>query len=89
MVAALDTVTVDEMQKREFFIFYYYFIHEFKVISRFSRHSQQLTDAYNCGLTGSEAAWANKTYYGNHTLPTTLMDNMEKANLQVIRKIQN
>ena len=63
MVAALDTVTVDEMQKREFFIFYYYFIHEFKVISRFSRHSQQLTDAYNCGLTGSEAAWANKTYH--------------------------
>ena len=50
-------------------------MHEFKVIStRFSRRSQRfaVTDAYNRGLTGSEAAWANKTYSGHRTLSTTL-----------------
>ena len=83
MVAALDAVTVDEMRRREFFIFYYYFIHEFKLIfTRFSRRSQRFTDAYNRGLTGSEATWANKTYRGHRTLPTTLMVDMEKANLR-------
>ncbi|KAF8816944.1 hypothetical protein BYT27DRAFT_7075830 [Phlegmacium glaucopus] len=33
----------------------------------------QFTDAYKCGLTGKEVAWANKKYCGHHCMPSTVV----------------
>ena len=39
-------------------------------------------DAYYKGLNGKQAAWAGKKYRGHRILPETLLNNLEKANLQ-------
>jgi hypothetical protein len=39
-------------------------------------------DAYYKGLNGKQAAWAGKKYRGHRVLPETLLNDLEKANLQ-------
>jgi hypothetical protein len=51
-------------------------------IHRFSNRSLWFMDAYSCGLTGSQAAWAARKYRGHRVLPDTIMNEIEKANLQ-------
>jgi hypothetical protein len=36
-------------------------------------------DAYNKGLDGKWAAWANKKYRGHRVLPDNLMKDLEEA----------
>jgi len=36
---------------------------------RFSNRSARFIDAYGQGLSGAEAAWANRRYHGHRSLP--------------------
>ena len=36
---------------------------------RFANRSARFIDAYTQGLSGAEAAWANRRYHGHRTLP--------------------
>ena len=38
-------------------------------------------DAYQKGLTGSQAAWASRKYRGHRTLPDTILAELDKANI--------
>ena len=38
-------------------------------ISRYANRSARFIDGYRKGLTGAEAAWANRKYHGHRTLP--------------------
>jgi hypothetical protein len=51
-------------------------------VHHFSNRSLQFMDAYSRGLTGSQAAWAARKYRGHRVLPDTIMNEIEKANLQ-------
>jgi hypothetical protein len=39
------------------------------ILSRFANQSARFISAYDKGLSGAQAAWANKKYHGHHTLP--------------------
>jgi hypothetical protein len=47
--------------------------------TRFSRRSQRFVDAYNKGLDGKWAAWANKKYRGHRVLPDNIINDLEAA----------
>ncbi|KIK74120.1 hypothetical protein PAXRUDRAFT_20191 [Paxillus rubicundulus Ve08.2h10] len=49
---------------------------------KFAMRSRQFMDAYHKGLDGKQAAWATKKYRGHRVLPTTLMEDLDKANLK-------
>ena len=36
---------------------------------RYANRSARFISAYTQGLSGADAAWANKKYHGHHTLP--------------------
>ncbi|KAI9446711.1 hypothetical protein H4582DRAFT_1804652, partial [Lactarius indigo] len=38
------------------------------LFSRFANHSAHFIAAYREGLSGAQAAWANKKYHSHHTL---------------------
>lgn len=39
-------------------------------------------DAYRRGLSGKQAAWANKKYHGHRVLPHSILDELEKAGVE-------
>jgi len=39
-------------------------------------------DAYQRGLSGAQAAWANKKYHGHQLLPEKIMDEIEKTGIK-------
>ncbi|KAJ7156618.1 hypothetical protein C8R46DRAFT_909829 [Mycena filopes] len=41
-------------------------------IRRFANRAARFISAYDQGLSGSEAAWANKKYHGHRTLPPVM-----------------
>ncbi|KIJ53233.1 hypothetical protein M422DRAFT_242361 [Sphaerobolus stellatus SS14] len=45
----------------------------------FANQSARFMNAYQCGLTGSQAAWANKKYHGHRVLPNSILEDLEKA----------
>ena len=45
----------------------------------FGMHSHRFIDAYQCGLNGTQAAWAVKKYQGHQVFPETLMADLDKA----------
>jgi len=49
---------------------------------KFAMRSRRFMDAYHKGLDGKQAAWAAKKYRGHHVLPTTLMEDLDKAKLK-------
>ncbi|KAF8511355.1 hypothetical protein JB92DRAFT_2725835 [Gautieria morchelliformis] len=44
-----------------------------------ANRSARFIDAYQKGLTGSQAVWANRRYHGHHILPGTILEELEKA----------
>ena len=48
---------------------------------RFSTQSLWFMDAYEKGLTGSQAAWASWKYQGHRTLPDTILAELDNANI--------
>lgn len=38
-------------------------------------------DAYNRGLTGRQAVWANKKYHGHCILPESIMEDLDAADI--------
>ncbi|KIJ37224.1 hypothetical protein M422DRAFT_178335 [Sphaerobolus stellatus SS14] len=51
-------------------------------IRRYSNRSARFIDAYQRGLSGSQAVWANRKYHGHRMLPEKIMDEIEKAGIQ-------
>jgi hypothetical protein len=43
------------------------------MVSRFANRAARFIASYHHGLTGAQAAWANKKYHGHHTLPPDLI----------------
>jgi hypothetical protein len=56
------------------FIFLVKFQAIWKGISRYANHAARFMHTYLKGLTGSQAAWANKSYHGHWTLPPDLIE---------------
>ncbi|KAF8517486.1 hypothetical protein JB92DRAFT_2809834 [Gautieria morchelliformis] len=48
-------------------------------ILRYANRSAGFIDAYQKGLTGSQAVWANRRYHGHRILPGTILEELEKA----------
>jgi hypothetical protein len=50
---------------------FFLLLHKFRVsqFSRFANRSARFISAYQEGLSGAQAAWANKKYHGHRTLP--------------------
>ncbi|KAF8470360.1 hypothetical protein JB92DRAFT_2838439 [Gautieria morchelliformis] len=44
-----------------------------------ANRSTRFIDAYQKGLTGSQAVWANRHYHGHRILPGTILEELEKA----------
>ncbi len=57
----------------------FYCIHKILLIyiARYTRRSVRFMDAYQRGLDGKQAAWANKKYRGHRVLPDSLMKDMD------------
>ena len=55
-----------------------------KVSFRFANRAAQFISAYQQGLTGAEAAWANKRYHGHRTLPAELVAQQQKRKRLII-----
>ena len=69
----LDSVPLQQIRRSVFFFFVFFF-HSFCISSvvvplRFADRSARFVAAYREGLSGAQAAWANKTYHGHRTLP--------------------
>ena len=50
-----------------------------ETMRRFANRSYRFIDAYSRGLNGRQAAWAARKYRGHWVLPTSIMDELEKA----------
>ena len=48
---------------------------------RFVNRSVQFREAYRLGLDGPQAAWAAKKYRGHRTIPVTIMEELNKAQI--------
>ncbi|KAF8059297.1 hypothetical protein FPV67DRAFT_1426695, partial [Lyophyllum atratum] len=46
---------------------------------RYANRSAQFISAYDLGLSGAEAAWANRRYHGHRTLPPLMVAEVRKA----------
>jgi hypothetical protein len=51
-------------------------------IRRFSVRCLRFMDAYRKGLNGAQAAWAGKKYRGQRMIPTSLLEDMDKENIE-------
>jgi hypothetical protein len=40
----------------------------------YANRAARFIDAYEQGLTGPEAAWANRKYHGHRTLPHSMLE---------------
>ena len=47
------------------------------ILSRFTNQSARFISAYDKGLLGAQAAWANKKYHGHRTLPLNGFSQLE------------
>jgi hypothetical protein len=45
---------------------------------RYANCAARFIDSYAQGLSGPEAAWANKKYHGHHTLPPDMAASLKK-----------
>ena len=52
-------------------------------IYRYANHSAQFVHAYGEGLTGAQAAWANKKYHGHCTLPPDMIREIKDSILPI------
>ena len=48
-------------------------------LCRFANRLAQFIFAYRQGLSGTQAAWANKKYYGHHILPPDMIALMKET----------
>ena len=48
---------------------------------KFANCSRRSMNAYSKGLNGRQAAWTTKKYRRHRMLPATIMDDLEKANI--------
>ncbi|KAJ7595596.1 hypothetical protein C8J56DRAFT_775144 [Mycena floridula] len=53
---------------------------------RFATRSSRFADGYFNGLTGAQAAWANKKYPGHRTLPPSWKDDLAKGFITIVSR---
>jgi hypothetical protein len=79
---ALDTVPLNSMRRCGHVFIHSILIHESSCMPyRFSTRSLRFMDAYQKGLTGSQAAWASRRYRGHRMLPDSILEELECANI--------
>jgi len=81
VILALNAVPLDSMRR---YVTYLSAMtpSPFHAVSfRFSMRSLRFMDAYQRGLTGSQAAWASRKYRGHRTLPDTILAELDKADI--------
>jgi len=60
--------------------FFFYLFNSFPdILSRYANRSARFISAYGEGLSGAEAAWANKKYHGHRTLPPDMVAEIKKS----------
>jgi hypothetical protein len=48
-------------------------------MSRYANRAARFISAYSQGLSGPEAAWANKKYHGHRTLPPSIAAELKES----------
>ncbi|KAF8150577.1 hypothetical protein B0H34DRAFT_801519 [Crassisporium funariophilum] len=56
-------------------------------ILRYVNHSARFINAYAQGLSGPEAAWANKKYHGHRTLPPDMIASLKNSHQEYMAKL--
>jgi hypothetical protein len=62
---SLDSVSLLQIRRSAFF----FCVSSCSPLHRFTNRAARFINAYGEGLTGAQAAWANKKYHGHRTLP--------------------
>ena len=69
---------ISQLQILRYVVHYSILINIPKKFSRYANHSARFIDSYAQGLSGPEAAWANKKYHGHRTLPPKMVASVKK-----------
>ena len=80
VLSALESVPLESMRRYAIYLIRFY-MSSFFVAIRFAVQSARFVDGYHRGLTRKQAAWASKKYRGHHTLPESVMEALDKAEL--------
>ncbi|KAG1741637.1 hypothetical protein EDB19DRAFT_1634433 [Suillus lakei] len=48
---------------------------------RFSNRASRFLDGYQKGLNGKQATWVNKRYRGHHTLPDSILKELDEKQI--------
>lgn len=51
---------------------------------RFTNRSARYISAYSQGLSGSDAAWANRRYHGHRTLPPSMARMAQARGVEIL-----
>ena len=49
-----------------------------RILDRYANRSARFINAYSQGLSGPEAAWANRKYHGHRCLPPDILADLKK-----------
>jgi hypothetical protein len=75
MLGCLDDIPLEQIQR---YVTIPFFFSELKTVCRFANRSMCFISAYCQGLSGAQAAWANKKYHGHHMLPLDMVALVKK-----------
>ena len=70
MLECLDAVPLEQIRRC---VVVSVFAPGLKPLSRFANRSARFISAYRQGLSGAQAAWANKKYHGHRILPPDMV----------------
>ena len=70
MLECLDAVPLEQIRRC---VVVSVFAPGLKLLSRFANRSARFISAYRQGLSGAQAAWANKKYHGHRILPPDMV----------------
>ena len=75
VIRCLDDVPLVQIQRYAFTVLFPLIL----MTRRYANRSARFIHAYSEGLTGAEAAWANRKYHGHRTLPPAILAKVRAA----------
>ena len=79
VIACLDDVPLLQIKRRVLNFYGRYIVLIYSSFSSYANRSARFISAYSQGLSGGEAAWANRKYHGHRTLPPSMVAKVKKA----------
>ena len=79
VIACLDDVPLLQIKWQVLNFYGRYIVLIYSSFSSYANRSACFISAYSQGLSGGEAAWANRKYHGHQTLPPSMVAKVKKA----------